>query len=69
MIKTIFLLIILLTETCQSLLPTERYALSSVLVDKKLFFFGGKSPRNPKSFDQILFLDVSKPFNISKSTI
>ncbi|PKY48714.1 hypothetical protein RhiirA4_544791 [Rhizophagus irregularis] len=62
----ILLLIILLIEIGQSLVPVERFAHSSVLVDKKLFFFGGETDHSPKpstTLDQILYLDVSKPFN------
>ncbi|CAB4426717.1 unnamed protein product [Rhizophagus irregularis] len=62
----ILLLIILLIEIGQSLVPVERYAHSSVLVDKKLFFFGGYSGhslKTSKNLDQIIYLDISKPFN------
>ncbi|UZO29739.1 uncharacterized protein OCT59_023199 [Rhizophagus irregularis] len=65
LIKIIFL-IILSTEIGQSLIPVERYAQSSVLVDKRIYFFGGESyhsPKNSSTLDQILYLDVSKPFN------
>ncbi|POG79680.1 hypothetical protein GLOIN_2v1836168 [Rhizophagus irregularis DAOM 181602=DAOM 197198] len=63
-IQVLFLLIILSIEICYSLIPIERNAQSSVLVDKKLFFLGGTSSK-PAAFplDQILYLDVSKPFN------
>ncbi|RGB38777.1 hypothetical protein C1646_755276 [Rhizophagus diaphanus] len=57
---------ILSTEIGQSLIPVERYAQSSVLVDKRIYFFGGESIHSPKpssTLDQILYLDVSKPFN------
>ncbi|CAB4489296.1 unnamed protein product [Rhizophagus irregularis] len=57
---------ILSTEIGQSLIPVERYAQSSVLVDKRIYFFGGESyhsPKNSSTLDQILYLDVSKPFN------
>ncbi|RGB29350.1 hypothetical protein C1646_795588 [Rhizophagus diaphanus] len=60
-IKVFFLVIILSTEICHSITPLERYAQSSVLVDKKLFFFGGSLLLSP--INQILYLDVSKPFN------
>jgi hypothetical protein len=42
LIKVFFLLIILLIEIGQSLIPIERRAHSSVLVDKKIYFFGGE---------------------------
>ncbi|CAB4426728.1 unnamed protein product [Rhizophagus irregularis] len=57
---------ILSTEIGQSLNPVERSAQSSVLVDKRIYFFGGESFRSKKTtsaLDQILYLDVSKPFN------
>jgi hypothetical protein len=67
LIKVFFLLIILLIEIGQSLIPLERNAHSSVLVDKKIYFFGGESdhgdPKKATTLDQILCLDVSKPFN------
>ncbi|EXX57143.1 uncharacterized protein OCT59_023196 [Rhizophagus irregularis] len=65
-LNQILLLIILLIEIGQSLAPVERSAHSSVLVDKKLFFFGGHSDHSLKKsviLDQIIYLDVSKPFN------
>ncbi|CAB4426716.1 unnamed protein product [Rhizophagus irregularis] len=65
-LKKILLLIILLIEIGQSLVPVERNAHSSVLVDKKLFFFGGYSGhslKTSKNLDQIIYLDISKPFN------
>ncbi|CAB4489299.1 hypothetical protein RhiirA1_529824 [Rhizophagus irregularis] len=64
----ILLLITLLIEIGQSLVPVERYAHSSVLVDKKLFFFGGYSGHSLKTsenLDQIIYLDISKPFNMA----
>ena len=54
-------MIILLTEIGQSLIPVERYAQSSVLVDKKIFFFGGETYHiSLKSFslNQILYHSV-----------
>ncbi|CAB5377220.1 unnamed protein product [Rhizophagus irregularis] len=57
---------ILLTEIGQSLIPVDRFALSSVLVDKRIYFFGGESnhsPKNSTTLDQILYVDISKPFN------
>jgi hypothetical protein len=67
LIGIFLLLIILLIEIGQSLIPVERHAHSSVLVDKKLFFFGGESLsgnlKNSTSLDQILYIDISKPFN------
>jgi len=64
-IKIFFLLIILSIEIGQSLIPIKRYEQSSVLVDKKIFFFGGETHSGLKYFtsNQILYLDVSKPFN------
>ncbi|PKK75369.1 hypothetical protein RhiirC2_846071 [Rhizophagus irregularis] len=65
LIKIIFLMI-LLTEIGQSLIPVDRFALSSVLVDKRIYFFGGESnhsPKNSTTLDQILYVDISKPFN------
>ncbi|PKY40935.1 galactose oxidase [Rhizophagus irregularis] len=62
-IQVLFLLIILSTETCHSLIPIERNAQSSVLVDIRLFILGGRSYKPTLSLDQILYLDVSKPFN------
>ncbi|PKY40931.1 galactose oxidase [Rhizophagus irregularis] len=65
LIKIIFLMI-LSTEIGQSLIPVERSALSSVLVDKRIYFLGGESLHSPKpssTLDQILYLDVSKSFN------
>jgi N-acetylneuraminic acid mutarotase len=62
----ILLLIILLIEIVQSLTPADRSVLSSVLVDKKIFFFGGYSINSPNvspNLNQILYLDVSKPLN------
>ncbi|CAB4382461.1 unnamed protein product [Rhizophagus irregularis] len=66
LIKIFFLLIILSIEIGQSLIPLDRYSTSSILIDKKLFFFGGETVHNLKpstTLDQILYLDVSKPFN------
>ncbi|CAB4376493.1 unnamed protein product [Rhizophagus irregularis] len=60
-IQVFFLVIILSTEICPSIIPLERYAQSSVIVDKTLFFFGGSLLLSP--INQILSLDVSKPFN------
>ncbi|CAB4489289.1 galactose oxidase [Rhizophagus irregularis] len=57
---------ILSTEIGQSLIPFDRFALSSVLVDKRIYFLGGESfhsPKNSTTLDQILYLDISKPFN------
>src|SRR5205807_2214512 len=52
----------------QSLVLIERHGQSSVLVDKKIYFFGGFSIHSSKPsgyLDQILYLDISKPFNIA----
>ncbi|CAB4426726.1 unnamed protein product [Rhizophagus irregularis] len=62
-LQVFFLVIILSTEICHSIIPIERSAQSSILADKKLFFFGGMSSQLLSSFNQILYLDVSKPFN------
>ncbi|GBC34951.1 hypothetical protein GLOIN_2v1524939 [Rhizophagus irregularis DAOM 181602=DAOM 197198] len=66
-IKIFFLLIILSIEIGQSVIPVERYSLSSVLIDKRIYFLGGESyhhsPKNSTTLDQILYLDISKPFN------
>jgi hypothetical protein len=62
----IFLLIILSIEIVESLIPIDRFAQSSVLVDKRIYFIGGISERSQKyspTLDQILYLDISKPFN------
>ncbi|GBC04863.1 hypothetical protein RclHR1_05900010 [Rhizophagus clarus] len=60
--KTIlFLLIILSTGICQTI--TNRYGQSSVLVDKKLYFFGGIISNNSLPLNQLLQLDLSKSFN------
>ena len=61
MLMKIFLLVILSIGIGESLIPVGRFAHSTALVDKRIYFFGGESP--PKVFDQILYLDVSKPFN------
>ncbi|CAB4489288.1 hypothetical protein RhiirA5_430280 [Rhizophagus irregularis] len=62
-LQVFFLVIILSTEICHSIIPIEYSAQSSVLADKKLFFFEGMSSQLLSSFNQILYLDVSKPFN------
>src|SRR5688572_10675815 len=60
----IFLLIILSIGIGESLIPIGRYAHSSVLVDKRIYFFGGEYKNVISTMDQMLYLDVSKPFNI-----
>jgi hypothetical protein len=67
-IYKIFLLIILSIKVGESLILLDRYAHSSVLVNKRIYFFGGFSYNSPKAvkvLDQTLYLDVSKPFNIA----
>jgi hypothetical protein len=67
-IMKIFLMLILSIGIAESLIPVDRRAHSSVLVDKRIYFFGGFSNNSPKFsnfLDQILYLDVSKPFNIA----
>src|ERR1043166_2067910 len=66
-VMKIFLLIIISIGISESLIPVDRYAHSSVLVDKRIYFFGGDSFHSPKfstTLDQILYLDVSKSFSI-----
>ncbi|EXX66894.1 uncharacterized protein OCT59_023201 [Rhizophagus irregularis] len=67
LIRIFFLLIISSIEIGQSLVPVERHGHSAVLVDKKLYFFGGESVfgklKNSIHLDQILYIDLSKPFN------
>ncbi|GES94599.1 hypothetical protein GLOIN_2v1532917 [Rhizophagus clarus] len=66
-IKIVFLLIILSIEIGQSLNLVKRNGHSSVLVDKKLIFLGGQelffNQNIQLMLDQMLYLDVSKPFN------
>src|SRR5437763_1934796 len=63
MMKIFFLMIILSIGIGDSLIPTRRHAHSSVLVDKRIYFFGGEYG-GPVPLNQILYLDVSKPFSI-----
>src|SRR2546429_6929227 len=63
-----FLLIILSVQIGNSLIPVDRFSQSSVLVDKKIYFFGGVSDHTPRFspiLNQIIYLDVSKTFNIT----
>src|ERR1044072_5308700 len=65
-IKICFLLIILSIGIGESLIPTDRSAQSSVIVNERIYFLGGTSSKVSKNstvLDQILYLDVSKPFN------
>ena len=47
-VMKIFLLIILSIGISESLIPVDRNAHSSVLVDKRIYFFGGESTHSPK---------------------
>src|ERR1043165_8953752 len=59
----IFALVYLFLEI-ESLTPGGRYAHSSVLVENKIYFFGGEK-NDTSSSNEAFYLDVSRPFNIA----
>src|SRR3954447_5372949 len=48
----------------ESFTPVGRTAHSSVLVGNKLYFFGGQND-SLQSLNDVFYLDVSQPFNIT----
>src|SRR5215204_4234388 len=57
----IFLYLLLKAE---SFTPTARWSHSSVLVENKLYFFGGVLNSNTIGSSEVFYLDLSQPFNI-----
>jgi N-acetylneuraminic acid mutarotase len=63
----LFIIIHLFLEI-ESFAPVGRYSHSSVLVENKLYFFGGDLPNSEVTdyeiSNEVFYLDVSQPFNI-----